>query len=91
MKLLSAGIVACLLPLALAKSFLVTYPKDTPDAVVDSAKASVRKAGGVITHEYSLVIKGFAATGPEEAVQQISTQSTAYKPTIEEDQTVSIS
>ncbi|KAL4767352.1 hypothetical protein BDW60DRAFT_200304 [Aspergillus nidulans var. acristatus] len=91
MKLISPAVAACLLPLVLANSILVTYPKDTPDSVIESAKDSVRRNGGVITHEYSVVIKGFAATAPEEAIQQISTQSTAYKPTIEQDQTVSIS
>ncbi|KAL4912463.1 hypothetical protein BDW62DRAFT_194558 [Aspergillus aurantiobrunneus] len=91
MKLLTAAISLCLLPLALANSILVTYPKDTPDSVINSAKDSIKEAGGVITHEYSLVIKGFAATAPEEAIQQISTQNAAYRPTIEQDQTVSIS
>ncbi|KAL4786701.1 hypothetical protein BJX76DRAFT_320517 [Aspergillus varians] len=91
MKLFSTVAALGLLPLALASSILVTYPKDTPDSVIDSAKDSIREAGGFITHEYSVLIKGFSATAPEEAIQQISTQSTAYKPTIEQDQTVSIS
>ncbi|KAL2825430.1 hypothetical protein BDW59DRAFT_146203 [Aspergillus cavernicola] len=91
MKLLSAVVAFGLLPLAVANSILVTYPNDTPDSVIDCAKDSIRKAGGIITHEYSLVIKGFAANAPEEAIQQISTQSAMYKPTIEQDQPVSIS
>ncbi|KAL5338786.1 hypothetical protein BJX70DRAFT_365652 [Aspergillus crustosus] len=91
MKLLSAVVALGLLPLAIANSILVTYPKNTPNSVIENAKDSFRKAGGVVTHEYSLVIKGFAATGPEEAIQQISTKSTAYQPTIEQDQPVSIS
>jgi hypothetical protein len=44
MKLLSAGLALTLLPLALANSVLVTYPKDTPDSVIDEAKDSIRKA-----------------------------------------------
>ncbi|KAL4941013.1 hypothetical protein BDV06DRAFT_195462 [Aspergillus oleicola] len=92
MKLSSAAVVLGLLPLALSKSILVTYPKDTPDSVIESAKQDVKNAGGTITHEYSLVVKGFSASdASEEAIQQISTQSTTYKPTVEEDQTVSIS
>ncbi|KAJ0423840.1 hypothetical protein BJY00DRAFT_277526 [Aspergillus carlsbadensis] len=91
MKLFYAGLALTLLPLALANSVLVTYPKNTPDSVIDEAKDSIRKAGGIITHEYSLVIKGFAADAPEEAIQQVSTQSSLYKPTIEQDQPVSIS
>ncbi|OJJ06383.1 hypothetical protein ASPVEDRAFT_45780 [Aspergillus versicolor CBS 583.65] len=91
MKLLSGVVALGLLPLALANSILVTYPKNTPDSVIDSAKDSVRKAGGTITHEYTLVIKGFSADAPEAAIQQISTESTEYKPNIEQDQPVSIS
>ncbi|KAL2809537.1 hypothetical protein BJX63DRAFT_435101 [Aspergillus granulosus] len=91
MKLFSAGLALALLPLALAKSVLITYPKDTPDSVINEAKDSIRKAGGTITHEYRLVIKGFAADAPEAAIQEVSTQSTLYKPTIEQDQPVSIS
>ncbi|KAL3477999.1 hypothetical protein BJX99DRAFT_225280 [Aspergillus californicus] len=91
MKLLSAVIAFGLLPLALANSILVTYPKDTPDSVIESAKKSITEAGGTITHEYSLVIKGFAANAPQEAIQQISTESAMYQPTIEQDQPVSIS
>ncbi|KAI9374544.1 hypothetical protein BJX61DRAFT_540668 [Aspergillus egyptiacus] len=91
MKLLSIGVALGLLPLALANSVLVTYPKDTPDSVIESAKDSIKEAGGTITHEYSLVLKGFAAYAPEEAVQKISTMSDAkYKPNIEQDQPVSI-
>lgn len=44
MKLLSGVVALGLLPLALANSILVTYPKDTPDSVIDSAKDSVKKA-----------------------------------------------
>jgi hypothetical protein len=34
-------------------SIKVTYPGDTPDAVVSAAEVAVRAAGGTITHEYS--------------------------------------
>ncbi|PYH92018.1 hypothetical protein BO71DRAFT_296251, partial [Aspergillus ellipticus CBS 707.79] len=77
-----------LLPLALANSILVTFPKGTPDSVVDNAKKSIVDAGGQITHEYTL-IKGFSANAPKAAIQQISTESAAYSPHIEEDMDVS--
>ena len=35
------------------KSVVVSYPKDTPDHVVEQAMEGIRKAGGYITHEYS--------------------------------------
>lgn len=37
------------------KSVLVTYPPETPDSVVSQAKQAVVDAGGVITHEYTLI------------------------------------
>ncbi|KAJ5216779.1 hypothetical protein N7468_009787 [Penicillium chermesinum] len=81
-----------LLPLALAskslKSVIVTFPKGTPSSVVDQAKDSLRAAGGIITHEYHL-INGFAADAPVDALQTLSTQSTQYKPEIEDDKIVS--
>ncbi|KAL4801452.1 hypothetical protein BDV18DRAFT_149234 [Aspergillus unguis] len=91
MKLFSTAVVLGLLPLALAKSVLVTYPQDTPNSVIEDAKNSVRQGGGTITHEYNTVIKGFAADAPEEAIQQVSTESAEYQPTVEQDQPVSIS
>lgn len=35
--------------------------------------------------------RGFSADAPEAAIQQISTESTEYKPNLEQDQPVSIS
>ncbi|GFF42979.1 hypothetical protein IFM61606_04486 [Aspergillus udagawae] len=88
MKLSSALIIG-FLPLALAKSILVTYPQDTPDSVIKDAQKSIVKGGGRITHEYQF-IKGFSAEAPDAAIQSLSTQSTKYKPVIEGDQVVSI-
>ena len=50
--------IACLFAFALAaapqKAIVVTYEDpNTPQSVVDSAMEAIRKAGGVITHEYS--------------------------------------
>lgn len=35
------------------RSVIVSYPDDTPNSVLDEAKAAVKQAGGMITHEYS--------------------------------------
>ncbi|KAJ5443662.1 uncharacterized protein N7458_007534 [Penicillium daleae] len=90
MKFLLTGLLA-LLPLALAakslKSVVVTFPNGTPARVIDQAKDSLVAAGGVITHEYHL-FPGFAAEAPVNALQTLSTQDAAYKPTIEEDKIV---
>lgn len=37
------------------KSVLVTYPPETPNSVVDQAKKAIVDAGGIITHEYTLI------------------------------------
>ncbi|GAD97320.1 conserved hypothetical protein [Paecilomyces variotii No. 5] len=93
MKLFSYGLVLGLLPLAQAvssqKSFIVTYPKDTPDSVLTTAKDAITEAGGLITHEYHL-IKGFAAKASASVIENVSTLSSAYSPSVEEDQVVSI-
>ncbi|CAP80161.1 hypothetical protein N7519_007611 [Penicillium mononematosum] len=89
MKLTFATLLV--LPLVLAgslKSVIITFPKGTPDSVVDQAKACLVASGGVITHEYNL-INGFAAEAPVNALQTLSTQDTQYKPNIEEDKVVS--
>ncbi|RAL10760.1 uncharacterized protein BO97DRAFT_406754 [Aspergillus homomorphus CBS 101889] len=88
MQLISATVLG-LVPLALANSILVTFPAGTPDSVLKQAKDCVLDAGGRITHEFTL-IRGFSADAPEAAIQQISTQSAAYNPHIEQDQIVSI-
>ncbi|OOQ84086.1 hypothetical protein PEBR_31711 [Penicillium brasilianum] len=92
MKFLFTALLA-LLPLVLAakslKSVIITFPNGTPDRVIDQAKDSLVAAGGVITHEYHL-FPGFAAEAPVNALQTLSTQDAAYKPTIEEDKIVSV-
>jgi hypothetical protein len=37
------------------KAVIVTYPEGTPDSVMNQAKDAIRKAGGMITHEYKLI------------------------------------
>ncbi|KAL1955618.1 hypothetical protein VTO42DRAFT_8351 [Malbranchea cinnamomea] len=71
------------------KSVVITYPKETPDSVVQKAKQAILDAGGKITHEYNL-IKGFAADVPEEAVNSISALDATYAPNVEEDKVYTI-
>ncbi|KAK4251622.1 hypothetical protein C7999DRAFT_27696 [Corynascus novoguineensis] len=69
------------------KSVLVTYPPETPDSVVSQAKQAVVDAGGVITHEYTL-IKGFAAKVGEKVLDSVSALGKEYQVLVEEDQEV---
>ena len=37
------------------KSVIITYKENTPDSVIRDAKKAIVDAGGVITHEYTLM------------------------------------
>ncbi len=37
------------------KAVIVTYPEGTPDSIMEQAKDTIRKAGGIITHDYKLI------------------------------------
>ncbi|KAI9889085.1 MAG: hypothetical protein M1814_005809 [Vezdaea aestivalis] len=69
------------------KSVLVSYPNDTPDYILSSAKDAVRAAGGIITHEYSL-IKAFAARASTEVFDTVKALNPEYEALIEDDQIV---
>lgn len=88
------------------KPVIVSYPKGTPDRIIEEAMEAVRKAvrppttaasafanssqGGLITHEYHL-IKGFAARISDETLDLIQTMGEGeHAPTVEEDKVVSI-
>ncbi|KAB2105060.1 hypothetical protein AG0111_0g7062 [Alternaria gaisen] len=66
------------------RSVIISWPKDTPDEIVEQSKEAIRQAKGVITHEYN-IIKGFAAQAPASALEMVSTLSDVYKCEIEED------
>ncbi|KAH6642424.1 hypothetical protein C7974DRAFT_420714 [Boeremia exigua] len=66
------------------RSVIISFPNDTPDHIVEEAKESIRKAKGVITHEYN-IIKGFAAHAPASALEFVTTMGEQYKVEIEED------
>ncbi|KAI0376377.1 hypothetical protein F5Y04DRAFT_285934 [Hypomontagnella monticulosa] len=72
------------------KSVIVSFPSETTDDVVNRAKDDIRKAGGIITHEYQL-IKGFAAKAPQKILETVSAWSAEFNAVIEEDQVVEIS
>lgn len=48
---LLSGVIA----VDIQKSVLVTYPPETPNSVVNQAKKAIVDAGGMITHEYTLI------------------------------------
>lgn len=53
--LLGCLFILTVVAIAPQKAVIVTYPEGTPDSVMDQAKDTIRKAGGMITHEYKLI------------------------------------
>ncbi|KAF3071109.1 hypothetical protein GL218_00873 [Daldinia childiae] len=84
------AVVAGVSAVDIQKSVIVSFPSGTTDDIVNRAKDDIRKAGGVITHEYQL-IKGFAAKAPQKILETVSAWSAEYNAVIEEDQVVQIS
>ncbi|KAI1341814.1 hypothetical protein F5Y15DRAFT_348290 [Xylariaceae sp. FL0016] len=71
------------------KAVIVSFPSETPDDVVSRAMDDIRKAGGMITHEYQL-IKGFAAKAPQKIIESVTAWSAEFNAVVEEDQVVEI-
>ncbi|CAO2648480.1 Nn.00g077470.m01.CDS01 [Neocucurbitaria sp. VM-36] len=84
LSLTIALLAAFAMAVAPQRSVIISWPNETPDQVVEDAKEAIRKAKGVITHEYN-IIKGFAAQAPASALEFVSTMSDVYKCEIEED------
>ncbi|KAB5585295.1 hypothetical protein GE09DRAFT_1209910 [Coniochaeta sp. 2T2.1] len=81
-------IISGALAVDVQKSVIVSYPADTPKSVVDQAKQAVRDGGGVVTHEYTLIV-AFAAKVGEKVLENIAAWGAPYQALIEEDQIVS--
>ncbi|KAI6794209.1 hypothetical protein KC367_g6534 [Hortaea werneckii] len=69
------------------RQVIVSYPKGTPQNIMDEAMEEIRKAGGMIEHEYSL-IKGFVATGPAKIFETVKTMGEGHNVLVEEDKDV---
>ncbi|KAF2205398.1 hypothetical protein GQ43DRAFT_468169 [Delitschia confertaspora ATCC 74209] len=66
------------------KSVIISYPNETPDSIVEDAMRAIKDAGGQITHTYN-IIKGFACTAPQLALESVQSLSAKYTALIEED------
>ncbi|KAK5997366.1 hypothetical protein PT974_02722 [Cladobotryum mycophilum] len=80
-------------PAALAvdqkKSAIVWFDNDaTPDSVVSKIRADIIKAGGKITHDYT-IIRGFAVIAPEKALETVQALGVEHSIRVEEDEMVS--
>jgi hypothetical protein len=73
-----------------SKSAIIWFEDDaTPDWVLNEAKDNIIKAGGKITHSYS-IIKGFAVVAPSTALQSVQAWGSDHAMKVEEDDVVSI-
>lgn len=81
------AVVSGALAVDIQKSVIVSFPAGTAKSVMDSAKADIKEAGGVITHEYQL-INAFAAKMPQKITESVSAWSSKYNAVVEEDKVV---
>jgi len=87
--LLAAGAIAAHSH-APRKAVIVTYPTDTPDAVIEKAMRDIEDGGGTVTHQYKL-FKGFAANAPVKALDAVQAEGSEFPATVEEDEMVTAS
>ncbi|KAL6879624.1 hypothetical protein HDV57DRAFT_499423 [Trichoderma longibrachiatum] len=60
----------------------------TPDAIVNQVKDGILKAGGKVTHVYT-IIRGFAVIAPEKALASVQALGAEHAIRVEEDEIVS--
>ncbi|KAL7820531.1 hypothetical protein V8C44DRAFT_316930 [Trichoderma aethiopicum] len=60
----------------------------TPDAIVNQVKDGILKAGGKVTHVYT-IIRGFAVIAPEKALASVQALGAEHSIRVEEDEIVS--
>lgn len=53
LSVLTALFAATTMAVAPQRSVIISFPNETPDHIVEEAKEAIRKAKGVIIHEYS--------------------------------------
>ncbi|KAM0242098.1 hypothetical protein ACHAP5_007418 [Fusarium lateritium] len=71
------------------KSAIVWFEDEaTPDRIVDECKNALIKAGGKITHVYS-IIKGFSVIAPEKALELVQVNHEEHQIRVEKDEVVS--
>ncbi|KJX96235.1 hypothetical protein TI39_contig692g00002 [Zymoseptoria brevis] len=87
--LLILGLAAGVMAKDQTQQVIISYPNNTPASVLEGAKKAILDAGGVITHEYSLIM-GFAAKVPAKVLESVQAMGQEHNVLIEQDQIVSI-
>jgi hypothetical protein len=105
-NILFAMVFACAYAVNTQKPVIITFPENTPQGVIDKAMDTLRQAGGIVTHEYSMsfsfvspckadvfppdLFKGFAAKASDSSIEAIKALGEEFIPIIEDDAVVSI-
>lgn len=55
LNLLLSFLVALVYAQAVKQQVMITYPEETPNSVMQEAMEVIRAAGGIITHEFSVL------------------------------------
>ncbi|KAG8160215.1 hypothetical protein KVR01_009751 [Diaporthe batatas] len=87
--LLALSAIGGALAVEAQKSFLVSFPEETSDGIIDAAKKQIADAKGVVTHEYT-IIKAFAATAGEKVFESLQVWAQDTGATVEEDKVVTL-
>ena len=53
--LLALSAISGALAVEAQKSFIISFPDDTSDSIIDAAKKQIADAKGVVTHEYTII------------------------------------
>ncbi|KAI7886794.1 hypothetical protein K492DRAFT_189895 [Lichtheimia hyalospora FSU 10163] len=51
-----------------SSNYIITYPNDTPDHVLEAKATAIEASGAKIKHRYNAAIKGFAVEVPDASV-----------------------
>ncbi|CCU82405.1 unnamed protein product [Blumeria hordei] len=71
-------------------SVIISFPKTTPDDVIQDTKSHIEKNGGVVDHDLQ-IINGFSTTASNTIIEQILDLKKEWAPEMELDSTVTIS
>jgi len=79
-KLFSSTLLLSAKTMAEHKPYMVIFKEGTPKSAIEEQKAAVQKAGGTIKQTFdSSIMKGFAATLPDQMAQELTTASVGGK------------
>ncbi|GAC95992.1 hypothetical protein PHSY_003570 [Pseudozyma hubeiensis SY62] len=61
------------------RPYIVIFKDGTPQSAIDEYKSKLQRAGGTITQTFDSIVKGFAATIPDNVAHELTTASAGGK------------